>query len=115
MGQQSERSLACTMQERVARRPAMHWIDPLFVILGVVAVGLAIWVGAGAPDLFQHKRRRIICPITGHRVDCVFVENSLTDEPIAVDSCSAFVRQPPACQKDCLRRPVAAARKQFVI
>jgi hypothetical protein len=91
-----------------------NWVDPVFIILGGATLFLIVWLGSHAVDLLKRAKRKIICPVTGERVECTFVENTLTNERNDVERCSAFVRQPPACAKVCLRRFTPASRSRFV-
>ena len=79
-----------------------HWIDPLVMLVGGLGVLFLVLLAARVPPLLRRRARRLTCPVSGKRVDCMLVEDTLTKEWVDVVRCSAFGDGKVNCDKNCL-------------
>ena len=91
----------------------MEWIPPIFLLLGVLIVGVPVGLYFGAVGLLwvlslgsggsTRSRTRFQCPVTNKGVTADFLTGPGGDRPSDVLSCSAFGRPDDVrCQKACL-------------
>jgi hypothetical protein len=91
----------------------MEWIPPIFLLLGVLIVGVPVGLYFGAVGLLwvlslgsggsTRSRTRFQCPVTNKGVTADFLTGPGGDRPSDVLSCSTFGKPDDVrCQKACL-------------